>query len=56
MRPDVIRSHIDLYVNDFSIDLGFEGSGAVQALWTHAIAAGILPPAARDPFRLDRTI
>jgi 1,4-dihydroxy-6-naphthoate synthase len=56
MRPDVIRSHIDLYVNDFSIDLGFEGSGAVQALWTHAIAAGILTPAARDPFRLDRTI
>jgi 1,4-dihydroxy-6-naphthoate synthase len=27
---DVIRQHIDLYVNEYSLDLGFEGSEAVK--------------------------
>jgi 1,4-dihydroxy-6-naphthoate synthase len=33
MKPEVIRSHIDLYVNDFSIDLGIEGRKAIQYLY-----------------------
>jgi 1,4-dihydroxy-6-naphthoate synthase len=30
MAEDVLRSHIDLYVNDFSLDLGPEGEEAVR--------------------------
>ena len=30
MAEDVLRSHIDLYVNDFSLDLGSEGEEAVR--------------------------
>ena len=32
MSEDVCRSHIDLYVNDFSVDLGDLGLRAVEAL------------------------
>lgn len=32
MDPAVMRQHIDLYVNDFSVDLGDEGERAVAAL------------------------
>jgi 1,4-dihydroxy-6-naphthoate synthase len=30
MSEDVMRKHIDLYVNNFSIDLGTEGKQAVS--------------------------
>ncbi len=39
----VIRSHIELYVNDFSIDLGDEGIKAVETLFRRAEARGIIP-------------
>ena len=32
MSEDVMRKHIDLYVNDFSIDLGSNGKSAIQRL------------------------
>ncbi|MCY7291038.1 MAG: 1,4-dihydroxy-6-naphthoate synthase [Ferruginibacter sp.] len=32
MSEDVMRSHIDLYVNKFSLDLGVEGRAAVEKL------------------------
>ena len=32
MSEDVMRKHIDLYVNDFSIDLGSKGKKAIQTL------------------------
>jgi 1,4-dihydroxy-6-naphthoate synthase len=32
MEPDVIRRHIELYVNEFSLDLGPEGEEAVRQL------------------------
>ncbi|CAL1516594.1 1,4-dihydroxy-6-naphthoate synthase [Chitinophaga sp. MM2321] len=32
MDEQVMRQHIDLYVNDFSLDLGAEGEAAVKAL------------------------
>ncbi len=32
IEPEVINSHIDLYVNDYSISLGNEGKDAVQLL------------------------
>lgn len=39
----VVRSHIDLYVNDFSVDLGNEGIRAVTALLSRAEERGIIP-------------
>lgn len=38
----VIRQHIDLYVNEFTLDLGNEGKEAVEALFDYAIKAGII--------------
>ena len=43
LEADVIRSHINLYVNDFSIDLGDEGVRAVETLFARAEARGIIP-------------
>ena len=39
----VMKSHIDLYVNDFSLDLGREGLAAVQRLFREAEERGIFP-------------
>lgn len=40
---NVMRRHIDLYVNDFSLDLGQAGLAAVRRLLSEAEARGILP-------------
>ncbi len=40
----VIDSHIGLYVNKFSLDLGDEGLAAVAALLTRAEQRGLIPP------------
>ncbi len=42
LEDDVINSHIDLYVNDFSVDLGEKGCMAVETLETMAHDRGIL--------------
>lgn len=34
MSEDVMKQHIDLYVNNFSIDLGVEGKEAINTLFT----------------------
>jgi 1,4-dihydroxy-6-naphthoate synthase len=44
MSDAVMDSHINLYVNDFSVDLGGEGKRAVAMLFEKACAAGIIPP------------
>jgi 1,4-dihydroxy-6-naphthoate synthase len=44
MSDDVMYRHIDLYVNEFSIDLGSEGRRAVEVLFDTAVAAGNIPP------------
>lgn len=36
MEPEVIRRHIELYVNEFSVDLGEAGEEAVRQLLTRA--------------------
>jgi len=46
MDEIVMRKHIDLYVNDFSLDLGQEGLAAVRRLLSEAEAHGILPHSA----------
>ena len=44
MSEDVMYRHIDLYVNEFSVDLGAEGRRAIEVLFDKATAAGIVPP------------
>lgn len=43
MEENVLQSHIDLYVNDFSLDIGGEGIAAVEELFRRGRAAGIFP-------------
>jgi len=50
MSEDVMYKHIDLYVNDFSIDLGAEGRRAVETLFAKAAATGVIPAIGRDLF------
>jgi 1,4-dihydroxy-6-naphthoate synthase len=50
MDESVMMSHIDLYVNDFSHDLGEEGVAAVQRLFAEAEKRGILPPSGQPLF------
>ena len=42
MEADVLRAHIDTFVNDFSLDLGPKGRAAVAALEDKARQAGIV--------------
>jgi len=50
MNDDVMRAHIDLYVNEYTDDLGTQGREAVQALFSRAHDAGILPRATEAVF------
>ena len=43
MSEDVMYKHIDLYVNEYSIDLGPEGRRAVELLFERAMATRIIP-------------
>ena len=44
MSGQVVESHIALYVNDFSLDLGEEGLKAVEVLLARAESRGLFPP------------
>jgi 5,8-dihydroxy-2-naphthoate synthase len=50
MSEDVMYRHIDLYVNDYSVDLGREGRRAVELLFQKAKAAGVVPTVRDDRF------
>ncbi len=43
MSSAVIRRHIDLYVNDFTVEIGEQGKEAIEALFEMARHRGILP-------------
>lgn len=43
MDDEVMFKHIDLYVNEYSVDLGTVGRAAVDALFTKGRAAGVIP-------------
>ncbi len=43
LEDQVVESHIGLYVNNFSVDLGDEGVRAVETLFARAEARGIIP-------------
>lgn len=43
MDAKVMQAHIQLYVNDFSMNLGEEGFAAIEAFLTRAAKAGLVP-------------
>jgi 1,4-dihydroxy-6-naphthoate synthase len=43
MSEEVMYKHIDLYVNEYSVDLGPEGRRAVELLFEKAAATGLIP-------------
>ncbi|GAB2613119.1 1,4-dihydroxy-6-naphtoate synthase [Paractinoplanes abujensis] len=43
MEPEVVQQHIDLYVNEFTLELGRDGLAAADALLQRAAAAGLTP-------------
>ena len=50
MSEEVMYKHIDLYVNEYSVDLGPEGRRAVELLFDKARRSGIIPPPAESLF------
>jgi 1,4-dihydroxy-6-naphthoate synthase len=50
MSEDVMYRHIDLYVNEFSVDLGAEGRRAIEVLFDKAAASGVIPRTTDDLF------
>ncbi|WP_426450269.1 1,4-dihydroxy-6-naphthoate synthase [Paenibacillus sp. S-38] len=43
LDPQVAQAHIDLYVNEFTADLGESGYGAIEALLGRAAKEGLVP-------------
>jgi 1,4-dihydroxy-6-naphthoate synthase len=50
MSPEVMKKHIDLYVNEFSIDLGAEGREAVRTLYREAEKRALIQNMDEDIF------
>ena len=50
MSEEVMYKHIDLYVNDFTVDLGAEGRRAVEMLFAKAAGTGVIPPVCESLF------
>ncbi len=50
MSDEVCAAHINLYVNDFSLDLGATGQAAVTELFRRAVQAGVMPAQAAPLF------
>lgn len=53
LSPEVARSHIELYVNAFTRDLGTDGYGAIRALLGRAADEGLVPQARVRALELD---
>ena len=50
LSDDVINQHINLYVNDYSLDVGQDGEKAVNELLSRAEDAGIIPKVKQEIF------
>jgi 1,4-dihydroxy-6-naphthoate synthase len=50
MSEDVMYRHIQLYVNEYSVNLGVDGKRAVRTLLERAQASGIVPPVDAELF------
>jgi 1,4-dihydroxy-6-naphthoate synthase len=44
MDEEVMYKHIDLYVNNYTLDLGNDGKEAIKGLYEKASSLGIIPP------------
>lgn len=55
MSEEVMYKHIDLYVNQYSIDLGAEGRKAIQLLFDTALEKQIIPPIKQEIFLTQET-
>ena len=51
LTDDVMLQHVDLYVNDWTVELGTKGRTALDVLRRHAISLGMLPVSA-SPLRV----
>lgn len=50
MSEEVMYKHIDLYVNQYTVNLGREGRTAVQTLFDRALQAGVIPTVTQNLF------
>ena len=50
MSDEVMYKHIDLYVNEYSVDLGVDGRRAVEVLFERARNSGVIPEMKGDLF------
>jgi 1,4-dihydroxy-6-naphthoate synthase len=50
MSDEVMYKHIDLYVNEYSVDLGVDGRRAVEVLFERARNSGVIPEMKADLF------
>ena len=50
MSDEVMYKHIDLYVNQYSVDLGVDGRRAVEVLFERARNSGVIPEMKEDLF------
>ncbi|QKJ32545.1 1,4-dihydroxy-6-naphthoate synthase [Mucilaginibacter mali] len=50
MSEEVMYKHIDLYVNQYSVELGTEGRKAIQLMFDTALEKGIIPALSSDIF------
>jgi len=50
MSEEVMYKHIDLYVNQYSVNLGSEGRRAIELMFARANAVGIVPDVAAPLF------
>jgi len=55
MSEDVMYKHIDLYVNQYSVDLGQDGRRAVALLFEKAAALGLVP-SSPEPLFLEKAL
>lgn len=50
MDHEVIKKHIDLYVNSFTLELGGKGMTAIEQMFSEAKKAGFIPSLPQDIF------
>jgi 1,4-dihydroxy-6-naphthoate synthase len=50
MSEEVMYKHIDLYVNEYSVDLGSEGRRAIELMFARANTLGLIPSVAAPLF------
>ncbi len=50
MQEDIMKQHTDLYVNNFTFDLGQDGQKSIEMLYTKAFDLGLIPSLPQDVF------